>query len=333
MNYINIEDVVRDYVNFSHGTSSKGWNSVYCAVCGDGSRTKGPRGGWLFSDDMVFYNCFNCGVDGSFDPHRQYPFSEDMYKIFTSFGIPIKHCYSLIDKKEEKRPVKQNKIKFDYMDIPDHFYLLSEAKSNDEVAYRATKHLVEKRLIEPDDFPFFLSTGKTKSSNPKDESMARACVNRLIIPAFVNERMIGYEAMALGNQQTKYLGVGSNLIHGYNNIFSFDNSPLFVTEGFFDAFHLNGVAVLTNKITKTQIEILNKTERDKVIIPDRLDSHNTLAEKALALEWKISLPDIKPYKDVSEAIKNYGILHVVDSAMKNIKYGANAGIYLKLFVI
>ena len=87
MKYTNIEDVVRDHVAFTGKVSSKGWNSTYCGVCGDGSRTQGPRGGWLFVDDMVFYNCFNCSCEGNFDPHREFPFSKKMYKIFSSFDL------------------------------------------------------------------------------------------------------------------------------------------------------------------------------------------------------------------------------------------------------
>jgi len=94
---------------------------------------------------------------------------------------------------------------------------------------------------------------------------------------------------------------------------------------------LNGVAVLTNKITNTQIELLNRTERQKVVVPDRRNDSNMLAKKALELGWGLSLPDIKPYKDISEAIEYYGILYVVDSVMKNIKYGKFANLSLGMY--
>ena len=72
MKCTNIEDVVRGHVAFTGRVSSKGWSSTYCEVCGDGKRTQGPRGGWLFVDEIAFYNCFNCGVEGNFDPHGGY---------------------------------------------------------------------------------------------------------------------------------------------------------------------------------------------------------------------------------------------------------------------
>lgn len=329
MKYSNIESIVRDHVTFHGSPSSHGWVSCYCAVCGDGSRTKGPRGGWLFHNDMVFYHCFNCPAEGTFDPHREFPFSKEMYNIFSSFGVPLKHCYGLIDN-NVPTVVKRQPIKFDTIDIPDHFIKLCDATSS--VAERALQHLIEKRRIDPYDYPFYVSTGHTKSKHQKDISMAKACSNRLIIPAFMNDKVIGYEAMALGNQSKKYFAVGTNLLHGYNNIFKYDVSvPLFITEGFFDSFYLNGVAVLTNNISANQIELLDKSNRLKIVVPDRKDTHNTLAEKAIDLNWGVSFPDIKPYKDVSEAVRHYGVLYVADSIMKNIKMGKSAQFCLKLF--
>lgn len=333
--YSNIEDIVRDHVNFSGKVSSKGWNSVYCEVCGDGRRTKGPRGGWLFSDDMVFYNCFNCPAEGNFDPHREYPFSKEMYGIFSSFNIPVKYCYDLIpEDKKGTREVKPKKVEYTFMDPPDFLYPLVEGDPSNSVVQAALNHLEEERLIDPFEFPFYLSNGKTSSNKMDVQTMARTTKNRLIIPAFVNERMIGFEAMALGNQKTKYITHGTHVVHGHDNLFKGDRSNyLFITEGFFDSYHLKGFATGTNNITKSQIELLEKSPRPKIVVPDRLNSHEALAEKALELGWGLSLPKIKPYKDISEAIKNYGILYVVESVMKNIHYGKNAQICLKMYGI
>lgn len=336
--YDNIESIVRDHVTFPAPPSSKGWNNVYCEVCGDGSHTKGRRGGWQFADNIVFYNCFNCGVEGSFDPEREYPFSRHMYVIFKAFNVPLKYCYQLIDRYRKAgdapKPVKRPAVKFEVFDIFDHLYLLNDAESTDKAARVAVDHLTEKRRIDPNSFPFMLSTGRTASTNPKDISIAKTLSNRLIIPAFRDNDIIGYEAMALFDQSPKYITLGSHLIHGYNNIFGQENHvPLFITEGFFDSYHFSGVALTTNKISKWQIELLDRTERPKVVIPDKGNTHNALAEKAIGLDWGVSFPDISPYKDVSEAIEHYGVIYVIDSALKSIKYGSIAEISLNLYNI
>jgi hypothetical protein len=333
MAHNNIEDIVRDHVNFK-GISSSGWNSTYCEYCGDGARTKGPRAGWLFEGDMAFFNCFNCGGEASFDPNREVPMSRDMWGVMRSFNIPLSEVMGLVKDDRPKKGIKKRKLEFNFIDLPDHFYPLKESSGNDEIANLARHHLINKRRINPDKFNFYLSTGITKSGDPKDENIAKAFRNRLIIPAYVNDRLIGYEGMLLKGQGKKYLSVGKNLIHGYNNMFGRDaHVPIFVTEGFFDAYHLNGVAVLTNKITSMQIEILNKSNRPKIVVPDRGNTHNMLAEKALELGWGLSLPEISPHKDISEAIEHEGILKVVDSVVKNVKYGKFAHLFLGVYNI
>jgi hypothetical protein len=336
MDYNNIEEVVREYIPFKYGASSKGWNTVYCEVCGDGRRTQGPRGGWLFANDMAFYNCFNCGVEGNFDPHREFPFSKQMYNIFQSFGVPTKYCYALITShgKGTKRKVVHKKIEFDTVSFPSHFYPLAEAEEDNLIAQKARDHIINERRLDPDSFPFYLSTGISLSDNPEDINLAKIFTNRLIIPAYVNERLIGYEGMALGSQGKKYISIGTNLIHGHENIFGKpDNVPLFVTEGYWDSSYLNGVAVCTNKLSSRHIELLNRTNRPKIIVPDRGNTHNALADKALELDWGVSCPKISPFKDVSKAVKNYGNIYVINSIMENIKYGKFAKISLKLYNI
>jgi hypothetical protein len=325
-----IEDIVRKYVNFKN-ISSSGWNSTYCEHCGDGARTKGPRGGWLFEGEMAFYNCFNAGCEGSFDPNRDVPLSSDMWGIMKSFGIPYNEVMALVRSDKPKHEVKKRKAEFQFLDLPDHMHELNDPMDH-PLKRAALDHLIEKRRINPLHFNFYLSSGETKSSDPREIKLAHAFKNRLIIPSYVNDKLIGYEGMLLKGSGLKYLSVGKNLIHGYPNMFHKNpETPLFVTEGFFDAYHLNGVAVLTNKITNAQIEILNRTNRPKVIVPDRKNDSHMLAERALELGWGLSLPNIKPYKDISEAIENYGILNVVESTVKNIKYGKFAELYLGIY--
>jgi hypothetical protein len=283
---------------------------------------------------MLFYNCFNCGIDGTFDPHREYSFSKHMPGILKAYGVPLRDCYALIQNKNpsENREVKPQRLSFDTIDLPDHFYPLLSGNEDNPIVQRALDHLINVRRIDPYEHKYFLSTGETRSTDPRDVSIARSCANRLIIPAYVNDDLIGYECMALGDQTKKYLRFGSNLIHGYNNIFNQDSrTPLFVHEGYWDSTYFNGVAVLTNKLTNKQIELLERSSRPKVVIPDRMNTSHRLAEMALDLEWGLSLPAIRPYKDVSEAVQHYGTLFVQKSAMENIKFGNIARISLKIY--
>lgn len=334
-----IEDIVRANVSFSHGAARNGWNRVYCAVCGDGSRTKGPRGGWLFQDEMCFYHCFNCGVDGNFDPNRDIAYSKDMSKIFNSFNIPRDQISSIVFKKKVAKTgpaakPKREKIAIKPIEIPNHFYKLNEADTDDLIAIKAREYL-QNRHIDPSSYPFYLSTGVSHTDDPADISLAKSLRNRLIIPSMRNNKMVYYIARSLDpNSKLKYLNASvpkTNIIYGFDKLYTNIKIPLFVQEGFFDAYHLDGVAVLQNKMTKDQIDILEKSPRMKVVVPDRHGDSKKLAEQALDLGWGLAIPDIGACKDTNEAIIKYGKLYVIDSIMKNIKTGRAAEMHLKFF--
>lgn len=329
--YNRLEDLVRDYVNFTGGPQN-GWNPCYCEFCGDGSRTKGPRGGWLFHDEMVFYNCFNQGCEGSYDPDRQYPLSKDMGGILESFGIPMKE-YKLLqlthkkDNGDAKKPeIRRTPIV--PMAIPSHFYPLSEADDDDVIAEQSKEYLAG-RKIDWKKYPFYLSTGVAKKSEgPREAAIAKSLRSRLIIPAFRGENMIFYQARSLDDSaKQKYINPDvprSNIIFGMDRLYENIKAPLFVTEGFFDAYFLNGVAVMENKLTAQQVEILKRSPRKKVIVPDRNGDSKKLAQDAIAAGFGVSIPNWGGEKDVNKAVLRYGRLYVAKSLMDNIKFGTAA---------
>ena len=334
-----IEDIVRLHVPFTYGIS-KGWNKTYCAVCGDGSRTKGPRGGWLFEGDACFYHCFNCGVDANFDPNREIPFSKYMRNVLDKFGVPSTD-YNLIaySKKLQhntfKKVYTKNTINEKIIDIPDHFYKLSDAQVDNVIAINAKEYLYS-RHVDPDSYPFYLSTGICHSDDPNEILMAKSLRNRIIIPSFKGNLMVYYQARALDkDSKIPYINCNvprGNIIYGFDQLFTNIDAPLFITEGFFDKYHLNGICVLENNLTSTQIDIIERSPRKKIVVPDRRkkkDDSIKLAQQAIELGWGISIPDIGKCKDIAEAINKYGKLYVLDSVMKNIKEGASAKAFLQ----
>lgn len=334
-----IEDIIRSHLPLI--PASRGWSKLYCEVCGDGSRTKGPRGGWIFPEPTIAtYHCFNCGVDANFDPDRDIPYSKHMWRVFESFGIPTEEHKALVLKRKLANPVEKNKpvvaknpiITYP---IPDHFYKLCDADSDDLIAEKAREH-IKWRGFNHMDYPFYLSTGTSKG-NAKEQAIAKSLKDRLIIPAFKGGDMIYYQAMALDKSaKKKYLGLDvprSNVVYFFDYLYENMGAPLFVTEGFFDAWHLKGISIMENKLTSQQIEILNRSPRLKVVVPDRKGDSKRLAEQALELGWAVSIPDIgSTSKDVDQAVREFGKLYVIQSVIQNIKEGrsAEAAIRLKL---
>jgi hypothetical protein len=338
-----IEDVVRNHIMFTHRESSKGWNNVYCEVCGDGTHSKGQRGGWLFQGDICFYNCFNCGIDGNFDPNRDVPHSKKMWDIFRAFNIPVNEVNSILASKlsDEKKSVlkRRERIHFSKIKPPDFFKLLTEFPEDDVFAEEARNYLWGKYRITPDDYPFYLSTGKTMSENKDDIYLSRALRPRIIIPALNNGNIIYWQARVfIGEHYKKYISAtvedSSAILFGVDNIHSGNQElPLYVTEGFFDSWHVNGVAVLTNTMKDIKVTLLDRSRRPKVVIPDYNKDGMNLANQAIDVGWGISLPNTLPCGDLCNAIIHFGKLYVIKSIVDNTFYGFEAKLRLKDFML
>jgi len=256
-----------------------------------------------------------------------------MFKVFKAFGIDTGDIQKIIFAKKLNRTPgnvdKPQRPKYDIKElpIPDHFYKLSDADSGNVIAAKARNYLINERFIDPESYPFYLSTGIVNSNDPKERALAKILVNRLIIPSFRNGIMVYYTARALDDSsKTRYIDASTpktNVIYGFDKLHSSSKGPLLVAEGFFDAHHLKGVAVLGNGISKAQVDILNSSQRQKVVVPDKNKKGDSrkLAEQALELGWGVAFPLIGSCKDITNAIAKYGKLYVIDSIMKNVCYG------------
>jgi hypothetical protein len=329
-----IQNLVEKHVNFKSPPSNS-WRKCYCEVCGDGSRTKGPRGGWLFKDNAAFYNCFNCGINGSFDPSREIPLSKNMKQIFDAFGISYKD-YVLFTKTTTKTQIKHKKVsEAKEIKIPSFFADLKTR--NTEIANHAKKFLLEEKNISPDEYQFYIVDEIPKNLTPEEKALAKFSFARIIIPAYKNGKMIYYQSRDIGlrEQTTKYLspkGISkSNIFYFYDRLYEQSERPLYVCEGFFDAFHVKGIATMENDLSKDQIELLKRSNRRLVLIPDNNGDSNTLLEIFLNNNWGVSFVD-QSVKDVTESIKKFGKLKTCYDIAKNTKTGIQAKAYAKMFV-
>lgn len=334
MDYENIEELVRDNASFSGSVSSGGWERLYCEVCGDGARTKGPRGAFLFEGDVCFYNCFNCGIDGSFDPNREVACSRDMWEILTSFGIQPREFKKIEEhakKQQGIKVVKRQPIVIPTIDpIPDFFKLLRDFPEDNLIADR--RFLWENYKMTQDDYPFYLSTGKSAAQSVQ----AKQLRPRIIIPAFYRGDMVYWQArLFVGESQNKYVSASvksaGNVVFGMDNLHIHRHRPLYITEGFFDSWHVDGVAVMTNRMKKGRIDVINRSPRQKVILPDQNDDGMNLADQGIELGWGVALPKIYPETDICKAINRFGKLYVMKSIIDNTHYGDRAKMSLRMF--
>jgi hypothetical protein len=336
MNAPTLDDIIRDHVNPLIDRGG-GWYATRCLVCQDHAPNspdfKGFRGNFKFDPSgTVGYNCYNCDHKAKFDPSTSKGFSKNMRILFDAFQIPDSETSKVLmglfmnehsgsaNPGVEKRISSIDPI---FIDVPDHFYDLSEAPE-DDVWAKLSKHYLEKdRLIKPSSYKFWLSTDS-------------GWFGRLIIPIFKDGSLIYYEGRSLVPSITpKYKSapnvIKSKVMYNYDALFTSTKKPLFVTEGFFDAFLLNGVAVFGKALKEHHIAWLKRSHRDIVFVIDKFGDGKDLGMAALENGWKIATPDFGDCKDVTEAIHHLNKLYVLKELMKSIYGGEKGKIMLDLY--
>ena len=327
---INLREIIERHVLLSPIPTRNGWYAILCPVCGDHGK-KGARAAFRFDTDFdCSYNCFNCGHTAGFKHDQQQSVSGAMETVFTSFNIPDTewgglHLQVLSNTGQHSRtghdvsPGKRSSIEPAILKIPSHFYKLSDADPEDDpVVWLARDYLQNDRGINPDSYPFYLSTGV--SELPHEQYTSAKWAYRVIHPIYNrHNELVFYQGRALIDMPKKYESPSNpknNILYGFDEIYKRSEFPLYVLEGFYDAYMINGCATLGNKLRPEQIEHLNKSQRQKVLIPDLLGDGEAMAHQALNEGWDVSIPDIPGCKDINDAVRRYGLLYV----MKYFKY-------------
>lgn len=333
----NIESLVRQYVSFNYGVAGGGWNRVYCSVCGDGSRTKGPRGGWSFTNggETAFYHCFNCGINESFSTEREYAFSKRMREVLDAFLIP-KNEYTFLTLKADKTtisPIAKKTVSHKYIDMPLFFKPMNELANDDKKVYKT--FLSDNYDIKLSDYSFFVSNLDVKFDTPENKAIAKSLKNRLIIPFFKNGKLIYYQARDITDtSKLKYISANvpkTNVLFNIDSLNLHTEAPLYVVEGPFDAINVNGVATLGNELTGAQVDLLRASKRRKVLIPDFNGDSNRLMEQFIDNDWEVSFPEYRhDASDVSKAIKRFGRIYTVTDIVKSIKSPEVARVMINL---
>lgn len=324
MQLLSFEELIRSNIQLAKRPNGNGWWGVLCKVCNDHGK-KGKRAGFKFEPTNTGYNCFNCGHTALYE-HSHVTFSRDMIQVLDAFGIPQEQRNQVLfqalqnqDSTSVSAP-KRIDIEPKQIELPSYFTRLT-AESDDEIASYAKEYLANDRSIQFEEYPFLIG----RKTNHPDSKKWYA---RLIVPVFKDERLIFYFGRDLtGTRTKKYMSPDvprENVMYGFDELFRETEEPLYVVEGWFDAFHIHGAAVFGNRMTPNQISWLNRSPRTKVVIPDRFGEGYLLAEQAIELGWSVSTPDIGDCKDVNEAIHKYGLIYTLMSIKKHTYEGFEA---------
>lgn len=335
MDKITLEDIIRANVPLSPSTAT-GWHACIHQGCDHGA--KGPRAAFRFDNGTTSFHCFNCSIKTVYNPINHPNIPTKMVQVLKDFNISDDEINKVIffAMTESRNTTdfamasltKKKTIEPAEIPIPSHFYLLKDAAEEDKWAMVAKDYLENERQIDPASYPFYLSTGGMTDNSKKWKK-------RIIIPIYKNNKLIYYSGRDLTNKnKKKYLNAdypSNTIIYGFDKLYENPELPLYVLEGWFKAHSIDGVAVFGNTLSEAQIEWLNRSKREKVVIPDKYGDGHILAEQAVELGWKVSFPDIGNCKDIDSAIIKYGKLYVFHSVKENTLEGLQAKLKIGLW--
>lgn len=316
-----VSDVLLTYMPGNRKQTPSGWvafNAPCCIHNGE-TRDERQRGGLIQEGDTVSYHCFNCGYKTGWQPGRH--ISYNLRQLMIWLGVPddiINKTALAVLRLNENIVVKERFIElpeFTTVRLPDGAVKISELSDYNEnnSNFKYFVDVIEymnKRKLNLDDTDYYWSP----SLGFRD---------RLIIPFYYEGRIVGYTARTVKeSSKAKYLtdsqpGFVFNLDEQrYNKIFCI------VCEGPIDAIHVEGCALMGSEISKQQSLMLNRLQKDIILVPDRDSKGKKLAEQALELGWSLSMPDWdNNVKDIGDCVQAHGRLYtlysIVNSAEKS----------------
>lgn len=310
-----VVETVLTYLPHKRKTTPSGWtsfNAVCCHHNGQSKDTRG-RGGVIQNDNGISYHCFNCGFKASWQPGR--PFSHKLRKLLQWMGTPddIINKTALEVMRENEGVEVKNKSAvlptFITKPLPESArklqdwadYCALEPGGVDKNLIKIFEYMKQRNLY-IDDIDYYW----TPELGYRD---------RLIIPFYYEGRIVGWTARSImPDKQPKYLTeVQPGFVFGLdeqrpNKVFAI------LCEGQIDAIHIEGCALGGSEINEQQTMLLNKLQKQIIVVPDRDSSGKKLVEQAIANEWSVSLPDWESeVNDISDAVSKYGRLYTLHS--------------------
>lgn len=336
--------------------SAKGWrqNQSGCPYCHDG-KSKNPRSHFLFRNDEIGFQCFNCGAKHRFNGNNINSIAKFISKsAWKKTGaillelkkekiFPNSDLKNQEELKEELGEDTLDLIDYKEVELPD--VSIKWTTKADKVAPRYRKGFIEnKKKVK-----MYLSEhGLTDIAKNKELyiCMEGEYSNRLVFPIYFDGKLISWTARALYPTSAKYLyppaedefNDRGTLVYGLDKLFKAEDvKQIFVTESLVDSWILGGMAVLSKNITQEQIDIMKKFNFQKkrlifVLDKDKINFKWDTDLKGLELgkavlkakvpEWKVSYPLFTtPAKDVGDSYEKFGWLETYDKIMSNIVKG------------
>ena len=312
-------DALQVYLPAKRKQTPSGWLAFNAPCCEHNGTTPDTRqrGGLIANaDEGVSFHCFNCGFKTSWRNGRNLSFK--MKKFMRWLNVPDDTITKLaLQVLQTKTDVTGHKTfitlpKFVSKELPAKSkpihewadYKALEPGGIDKDLFKVLEYIATRKL-NLNDYDFYW----TPEAGYRD---------RLIIPFYYREKVVGYTARKVVESKVKYL---SEQQPGY--VFNIDEQTddrkyVVAVEGPIDAIAIDGVALLGSEIKEQQTALLNSLGNHEIVVPDRDEAGQKLVYDAMESGWSVSMPDwSQDIGDVNDAVCKYGRLHTLYSIVKN----------------
>lgn len=301
-----VADTVLTHLPPKRKTTPSGWTSFNAPCChhnGHAADTR-QRGGLIANPDGgVSYHCFNCGFKSSWQPGRN--LSKGMKRLLTWLGTPddvINRVALDVMRENEGVAVKEHKVHiptFHTVPLPDDAVKITDLTDFNKYSMAVLEYMSVRHLnIDDTDYYWSPSLGYR---------------DRLLIPFYYEGRIVGWTGRSvLPDKKPKYLTeMQPGFVYGLdeqtpNKVFCI------VCEGQIDAIHIEGCALGGSEISDQQSLLLNRLQKQIIVVPDRDQAGSKLVERAIDLGWSVSMPDwTEDINDIGDAVDCYGRLYAL----------------------
>jgi hypothetical protein len=306
-----IIDTVQQHLPSKRKHTPSGWisfNAVCCHHNGTGQDNR-QRGG-LMINEGVSYHCFNCGFKASWQPGRT--ISAKFKKLLRWINVSdqeINKCIleALRQKEGIVNTVTSSAPSFIDKQLPLNSELITNLLDHVPEDLVAILEYIHSRGLYLEDFPFYWTPEPGFN-------------NRLIVPFFYQNRLVGYTARKITDGKPKYI---SEQQPGY--VFNLDRQTqdrkyVIVVEGPIDAIGIDSVAVMSAEIGEKQRILIDRLDKQVIVLPDRDPSGIKMVQQALDYGYGVSFPNWDDgIKDANDALKHYGRLYTLYSIINSVE--------------
>ena len=307
-----VSDVITTHLPPKRKQTPSGWLAfdAPCCIHNGETRDTKQRGGLITEGEHVSFHCFNCGFKTSWQPGRNISYKLRKFlewinvpdSTITKLSLDVLRINEGIEAKEYLAQLPEFvtvPLPEDAVRLADHQW--AEAGTIPEPMVKIFQYMLERNLrIDDIDYHWSPSLGYR---------------DRLIIPFYYEGRIVGWTGRSINpDKKPKYL---TEVQPGY--VFNLDEqrySKVFaiVCEGQIDALHVEGCALGGSEISDQQAMLLNRLNKDIIVVPDRDKAGSKLVEEAIELNWGVSMPEwSEDINDIGDAVQKYGRLYTLHS--------------------